>query len=97
MSPGGLYMSPDGLRVPPSPRKVPPYVFFFMCCASYRIHSIFVLRLFNDPVAMAILFLAVNLFLEERWSWGCLLFRCGAAGAVLGAGGTQGGHPPHGR
>lgn len=55
--------------------QVPPYVFFFMCCASYRIHSIFVLRLFNDPVAMAILFLAVNLFLEDHWSWGCFCFR----------------------
>ncbi|XP_053166309.1 dol-P-Man:Man(5)GlcNAc(2)-PP-Dol alpha-1,3-mannosyltransferase isoform X3 [Hemicordylus capensis] len=54
--------------------KVPPYVFFFMCCASYRIHSIFILRLFNDPVAMAILFLAVNLFLEDRWAWGCFCF-----------------------
>ncbi|XP_078245882.1 dol-P-Man:Man(5)GlcNAc(2)-PP-Dol alpha-1,3-mannosyltransferase [Pogona vitticeps] len=54
--------------------KVPPYVFFFMCCASYRIHSIFILRLFNDPVAMAILFLAINLFLEEHWSWGCFCF-----------------------
>uniref|UniRef100_K7GBR1 Dol-P-Man:Man(5)GlcNAc(2)-PP-Dol alpha-1,3-mannosyltransferase n=1 Tax=Pelodiscus sinensis TaxID=13735 RepID=K7GBR1_PELSI len=55
-------------------KKVPPYVFFFMCCASYRIHSIYILRLFNDPVAMTILFLAVNLFLEERWSWGCFFF-----------------------
>lgn len=54
---------------------MPPYVFFFMCCASYRVHSIFLLRLFNDPVAMAILFVAVNLFLDERWSWGCFFFR----------------------
>ena len=73
-----------GPAAEPVSRQVPPYVFFFMCCASYRIHSIFVLRLFNDPVAMAILFLAINFFLEDRWSWGCLLFRCGANGAGLG-------------
>ncbi|CAM9277760.1 unnamed protein product [Lampetra planeri] len=54
---------------------VPPYVFFFMCCASYRIHSIFVLRLFNDPVAMMLLFGAVNLFLDGYWTLGCGIYR----------------------
>lgn len=67
---GELTLSPT---VPTS--QVPPFVFFFMCCASYRVHSIFVLRLFNDPVAMVLLFLSVNLILAQRWSWGCCCFR----------------------
>ncbi|CAH2248413.1 dol-P-Man:Man(5) c(2)-PP-Dol alpha-1,3-mannosyltransferase [Pelobates cultripes] len=55
-------------------KKVPPYVFFFMCCASYRVHSIFLLRLFNDPVAMVILFISINLFLQDWWNWGCFFY-----------------------
>lgn len=55
--------------------QVPPYVFFFVCCASYRIHSIFILRLFNDPVAMLFLYAAVNLFIYGRWTLGCVAFR----------------------
>lgn len=54
--------------------KVPPYVMFFLCCASYRIHSIFILRLFNDPVAMFIFYVALICFLHHKWTTGCVLF-----------------------
>ncbi|XP_074045718.1 dol-P-Man:Man(5)GlcNAc(2)-PP-Dol alpha-1,3-mannosyltransferase isoform X1 [Macrotis lagotis] len=72
----GLYLATLLLvfRIYSRTRRVPPFVFFFMCCASYRVHSIFVLRLFNDPVAMALLFLSVNLLLSQRWGWGCGCF-----------------------
>eukprot|EP00760_Papus_ankaliazontas_P006814 PhM_4_TR1317/c7_g1_i3/m.52825/K03845/ALG3; alpha-1,3-mannosyltransferase len=47
-------------------RRVPVYV---ACCLvlSKRIHSLFVLRMFNDTVAMMLLYIAVALFARRRW------------------------------
>ncbi|CAL1532391.1 unnamed protein product [Lymnaea stagnalis] len=60
-------------------KRIPPYALFFMCALSYRIHSIFVLRLFNDPVAMLFLYMSVNLFMRCHWSWGCLFYSLGVS------------------
>jgi len=60
-------------------KKVPPYVMFFICCASYRIHSIFILRLFNDPVAMIFLYASIIMFMKDRWSIGCVFFSLGVS------------------
>ncbi|KAL3861586.1 hypothetical protein ACJMK2_007612 [Sinanodonta woodiana] len=60
-------------------KKLPPYVFIFMCCASYRIHSIYILRMFNDPVAMIFMYLAVSMFLRNHWSLGCILYNFGVS------------------
>ena len=56
-------------------KKVPPYTLVFMTCFSYRIHSIFALRLFNDPVAMTLLYGAVALFANGYWSLGSIVYR----------------------
>lgn len=53
---------------------MPPYLLVLMSATSFRIHSIFVLRLFNDPVAMVLLYASVLLLLHRHWNLSCLLF-----------------------
>jgi len=54
--------------------KVPPYALAFMTLISYRVHSIFVLRLFNDPIAMVLLYASLNLFADNYWTIGSVFF-----------------------
>lgn len=61
-------------RIYAKTKKVPPYVLIIMCFTSYRIHSIFILRLFNDPIAMVLLFASLNAFLDDRWYLGSILY-----------------------
>lgn len=53
--------------------RMPPYVLILLCL-SHRVHSIFALRLFNDGVAMLLLYAAVLVFLSDYWLAGCVLF-----------------------
>lgn len=55
-------------------KKVPPYALIFACCTSYRIHSIFVLRMFNDPVAVVLFYISLNLFLCNFWNLGSIFY-----------------------
>ena len=72
----GLYLANLALvfRILVRTNLVPPYILVLMSLTSYRVHSIFILRLFNDPVAMLLLYAAINLFMDGLASLGSLVF-----------------------
>ena len=55
-------------------RSMPPYMLVLLCL-SRRVHSIFVLRLFNDCVAMLFAHIAILLLLDRRRDiWASIMF-----------------------
>eukprot|EP01112_Ceratiomyxa_fruticulosa_P001998 TRINITY_DN12141_c0_g1_i1.p1 TRINITY_DN12141_c0_g1~~TRINITY_DN12141_c0_g1_i1.p1 ORF type:complete len:407 (-),score=57.06 TRINITY_DN12141_c0_g1_i1:57-1229(-) len=58
--------------------KNPPWLLIPLVL-SKRLHSIFVLRLFNDVFAMLFLYIAIYLFNKNKWSLGCILFSLGVS------------------
>ncbi|OVA14859.1 Glycosyltransferase [Macleaya cordata] len=51
-----------------------PWWALSLLCLSKRVHSIFVLRLFNDCFAMTLLHAAVALLLHQKWHLGLIIF-----------------------
>ncbi|KAK7755548.1 dolichyl-P-Man:Man(5)GlcNAc(2)-PP-dolichol alpha-1,3-mannosyltransferase [Diatrype stigma] len=56
--------------------KVPPYVFPLLI-ASKRLHSIFVLRCFNDCFAVFFLWFTIYLFQRRAWTFGSIAYSWG--------------------
>lgn len=56
------------------PLRAVPIWAYLALCLSKRIHSIFVLRMFNDTVAVMFGYAAMALFIRHRWRAGCAVY-----------------------
>lgn len=45
-----------------------------VCCLSKRLHSIYVLRLFNDGPAMVLCYISILFFCRHQWRLGCVFY-----------------------
>lgn len=73
----GLYLASLGLVMQCYRQaKVPPYIFPLLVL-SKRLHSIFLLRLFNDCFAVFFLFLAIYCYQKRYWTIGSLAYSLG--------------------
>ncbi|CAG9310911.1 ALG3 [Blepharisma stoltei] len=45
-----------------------------LCCLSYRVHSIFLLRLFNDPIAITFMHLSIWLMIKNKWALAIIVY-----------------------
>jgi len=57
-------------------KTVQPWQIILMFLASHRIHSLFVLRLFNDPIAMIFLYSCVLAMMNNQFALSSVLFAC---------------------
>ena len=73
---GGLYLLNLLIvfRIYRLAKQAPFFALCFMSFTAYRVHSIYVLRLFNDPVAMLFAYISIALFQQQNWLVGCVFF-----------------------
>lgn len=49
-------------------------IMMIIICLSKRLHSIFILRLFNDGITMLLFYISLICFIHYKWNIGCILF-----------------------
>ncbi|KAI8369535.1 glycosyltransferase [Radiomyces spectabilis] len=75
---GLLYISTQALvfTIYKQSKKIPPYTIVLLCI-SKRLHSIYVLRCFNDPVAMFFIYACILAMIYKRWTLSSVLYSLG--------------------